>query len=197
VTIGNKPLRVSDLSIVTKGIVKGRRAPDERGPSAAVAYQSKMMSHRNTILTGCLALALTSVLHGQNKYKSTLLPESEAQQLTQLCSRPGPPKFDSAWKPAEGDIHEMETKLSRVSRLRSGCCRTGLRIERPELYFRQYVGIMVANRKLIYINAFCDDKPPTDWQERIVDVCDGGCSWGVIYDIATGKFSDLTINGVG
>jgi len=157
----------------------------------------KNMSYHYLILTGCLVLAMTSVLEGHDKNRSALLPESAAQQITQLCSRPGPPKFDGTWKPTEDDINKMESQLSRVSRLRSKSGIEGMHIERPERYYRQYVGIIVTKRKLIYINAFCDDKPPSYWQERIVDVCDGGCSWGVVYDIEHGKFSDLELNGIG
>jgi hypothetical protein len=89
----------------------------------------------------------------------------------------------------------METQLSRISRLRSKFGVIGAHIERPERYYRQYVGIVVAKRKLIYINAFCDDNPLPIWRERIVDVCDGGCSWGVVYDVEKETFSDLKMNG--
>jgi len=156
----------------------------------------KNMSLHNSILTGCLVITLTSVLGRQDKTRSVILPEKAAQQISQLCSREGPPKFDSAWTPTDDDIRKMESQLSRISRLRSKGGIEGARIERPERYYRQYVGIVVAKRKLIYINAFCDEKPPSVWKESIVDVCDGGCSWGVVYDIEKGTFSDLEVNGI-
>ena len=59
------------------------------------------MSHRNLILTGRLVLAMTSVMDEQDKNRPALLPKSAAQQITQFCSRPGPPKFDSTWNPTE------------------------------------------------------------------------------------------------
>jgi len=157
----------------------------------------KNMLQRNLILTGCLVLAVTSVLGGQDNIRSVILPEKAAQQISQLCSREGPPKFDSAWTPTDDDIRKMESQLLRISRLRSKGGIVGESIERPERYYRQYVGIVVAKRKLIYINAFCDEKPPSIWKERIVDVCDGGCSWGVVYDVEKGTFSDLEMNGIG
>lgn len=91
----------------------------------------------------------------------------------------------------------MESRLSRISRLRTESGIVGVRIENPGRYHRQYLGIVIENRKFIFINAFCDDKPPEYWRETIVDVCDGGCSWGVVYDVATGEFSHLEMNGVG
>ena len=49
---------------------------------------------------------------------------------------------------------------------------------------------------MLFINAFCDDTPPEFWREVLIDTCDGGCSWGVVYNVATGKFSYLEMNGV-
>jgi hypothetical protein len=91
----------------------------------------------------------------------------------------------------------MESHLSRIAGLRTESGIIGVRIEYPDRYYRQYLGIIVKNRKFIYINAFCDDPPPDYWQECVVDVCDGGCHWGVVYDITTGKFSQLEMNSFG
>lgn len=154
------------------------------------------MWRRNSILAGCLVLAFTAVLHGQKRDRSVVLPESAAQQITQPCSRPGPPKFDGTWRPTKADIDAMESRLTRISRLRSKSGIIGARIEHPDRYYRQYVGIIVGKRKLIYINAICGDEPPSFWRERPVMVCDGGgCSWGVVYDIVSGEFSHLELNG--
>ena len=71
-----------------------------------------------------------------------------------------------------------------------------MQIEHPDRYYRQYLGINIDDHKFIFINAFCDDKPPETWSESLIDVCDGGCSWGVVYDVATGQFSHLEMNGV-
>jgi len=90
----------------------------------------------------------------------------------------------------------MESHLSRIAGLRTESGIIGVQIEHPDRYYRQYLGIIIENRKFVFINAFCDDKPTEDWTDRIVDVCDGGCSWGVVYDVETGKFSHLEMNGV-
>jgi len=81
--------------------------------------------------------------------------------------------------------------------------RGGKRIEDPAAYYRQYLGIRVGGRNLIYVNAFDEFtakqlqeyKAKIDWRETPIIGCDGGQSfWGVVYDPATGKFSDLEIN---
>ena len=142
------------------------------------------------LFCGCI------LVMAQAQRRWTLLPESEAEHVKQLCSRPGPPEFQRTWKPTESDIQTMESRLSRISRLRTRSGIVGVRIAHPDRYYRQYLGIIIKNRRFIFINALCDEKPPDSWRERISDVCDGGCSWGVVYDVATGAFSYLEMNGV-
>ena len=154
-----------------------------------------MRTNRSLIVTLLLALAVS--ISAQTKTLWTLLPENQADRARQLCSRPGPPKFQGTWKPTNADIQTMESRLSRISKLRTESGILGVQIEHPDRYYRQYLGIIVDGRKFIFINAFCDDKPSESWHEFLVDVCDGGCSWGVVYDVTAGEFSHLEMNGVG
>jgi hypothetical protein len=72
----------------------------------------------------------------------------------------------------------------------------GIRIDHPENCYRQYVPVLVAGRKLIYVNAFCGIELPY-WRTQFVAICDGGESvWGALYDPTSGEFSDLEVNGV-
>jgi len=93
----------------------------------------------------------------------------------------------------------MESRLDRISLLRRAGLFTGKQIENPSRYYRQYVGIVVGERKLIYLNAFCEKvvKQSGDWRKNPVDVCDGGdCFWSAVYDTSSGEFSDLQVNGI-
>jgi hypothetical protein len=146
-----------------------------------------------SIVTILLALS-TSV--AQTKTRWVLLPDTEANHAKQLCSRPGPPKFSGTWKPTEKDIQAMESRFTRITRLRTRSGILGVRIKHPDRYYRQYLGIVINKRKSIFVNAFCDDTPPEFWRDVIIDTCDGGCSWGVVYNVATGKFSRLEMSGV-
>lgn len=144
----------------------------------------------------CFALLTCLSSHAQRE-KSTLLPASEAKEATDQCSRPSPSKYSDTWRPSEAEIKEMESRLSQIKRLRvKECCITGERIENPERFYMQYVGIVVDGRRLIYVNAF----PPSDasegWKEHAVNVCDGGTAWGVLYDPKAKKFFDLAVNGI-
>jgi hypothetical protein len=77
-------------------------------------------------------------------------------------------------------------------------------------YGREYGGIVVGGRKLIYINAFPhrmvdfdgtdlaeDWKHGNRWLHNAVVVCDGGHGfWGAVYDPERKTFSDFAFNGV-
>jgi hypothetical protein len=137
-----------------------------------------------------VGLATAIPAHAQRPY--TILPSSEARETTNLCSRQGIAKIDGGWEPSDADIKIVESHLDQVSRSTSD--RGSLK--GPTDYFRQYVGVIVSGRKLIYLNAIGLSDAGAGWKTRFVSVCDGGESfWGAIYDPATGKFADLHKNG--
>ena len=102
----------------------------------------------------------------------------------------------SSWTPSQTDIEGLESRLSQISRLKiRGWESTPIRIDHPEKYFRQYVGVKHNGKREIYINAFDDDPPPQDWRTRLYVVSDGDIGyWHAFYDPDTKIFSDLTIN---
>lgn len=132
-----------------------------------------------------------------------VLSQSVASKFAkrQLCSRPGPPRFDGTWTPTDADIRALESHLSKISELHTKTFRSGRQIQHPEEYYRQYFGIRVGKKNLIYINAFDDSLTSLDekilqmWRTTPIIGCDGGKSfWGAVYDPASGTFSDLEIN---
>jgi len=134
-------------------------------------------------------------LHARQQ-KWAVLPTSQSDGVARLCSRSELPKVDGGWEPTTADIDSIEKQLSKVSYLRGKLKGSPTRSSDPSYYYRQYVGVVVARQKLIYINAFCEEHPPSYWQQRLVDVCDGGCNWGVLFDPATGEFSRFGSNAI-
>lgn len=62
-------------------------------------------------------------------------------------------------------------------------------------YQRQYVGLVYGEQQVVYANFFCTSAS-MDWQNDFVLVMDGGdCFFQVKYDMATGEFFDLRVNG--
>jgi hypothetical protein len=81
----------------------------------------------------------------------------------------------------------MATRLVftvQISRLKiKGWESTAIRIEHPDKYYRQYIGVTHGGKRRICINAFCVDPPPSDWRRRLYVVSDGAtCFWQAFYD---------------
>jgi hypothetical protein len=67
--------------------------------------------------------------------------------------------------------------------------------ERLDEYNRQYIGVMLDDRQIIYANFFCDSVE-TDWRTDFVLVMDGGdCFFQFKYDVEAAQFFDLQVNG--
>lgn len=157
-----------------------------------------------------IATALSSTALSQ-RTRSALLPVSEAKALAEQCSRWSPREFTDTWIPSEDEIREMASRLRDIARLKAEkCCFKGRRVEDPEQWYIQFVGLVWKGKKIIYINAVSREQPtvyeadlstlrtvPSDrWKSEVIRVCDGGTNWGVIYDPSKRKFSDLAFNGV-
>jgi hypothetical protein len=96
------------------------------------------------------------------------------------------------WNPSAADIAKAENSIAQIAMLPGNY--TQVHIDHPDTYFRQYVPIQQAGRRLLYVNAFCE--APSYWRTQLVIVMDGGtCYWQALYDPATNKYSSLTING--
>jgi hypothetical protein len=134
--------------------------------------------------------------------RSVILNDNQAvKDIIKPCSRPGPPAFQSSWPLTRKDARELEVNLPKISRLGEGNGNTARQIKNIGQYHRQYVGIVIDGRRLIYINAFSSvlsDALDAFWRNKIINVCDGGeAFWGAVYDPLTHTFSHLAINGVG
>lgn len=100
------------------------------------------------------------------------------------------------WQPTEAEIGGLEASLPLISYLRAEnwSPRYHVSIDHPQNYFRQYVPVLRKGKKLIYINAFCEQTP--DWRQRFAVILDGGtCCWQALYDPTAHAFLTLTING--
>jgi hypothetical protein len=150
------------------------------------------MARSGVLVRMGIVVALLSVgaSWAQDRKPFVVLPAGEAQAVNQLCSRNGP-KVENGWAPEERDIEALEARLGNIKSERHGS------ISNPFSSYRQYVGIVVAGRRVIYVNAFPPQVSLKDWKTRLVSVCDGGPSfWGIQFDPSDDKFFDLEMNGV-
>jgi len=133
-----------------------------------------------------------------SKSDSVLLPAKEtATYIKYYLVNPQIPV--QSWQPTAADLDGLEANLPQISNLKENVPGPGRRIDNPNKYFRQYLGIVQSGKKQIFVNAFCGG-PVSDsdeWRHNLQIVYDGGkCFWQAWYDPATQKFSNLMINGV-
>ena len=101
--------------------------------------------------------------------------------------------LDGYWTPDPDDVRELERHLGAYLK-EAGETSPGL-ISKWSDYKRQYAGIMVDGKRLVFANYFCDAFD-VEWQRDWVFVMDGGdCFFDVKYDAETGEFYELRIHG--
>jgi hypothetical protein len=104
---------------------------------------------------------------------------------------------DGVWTPSATILAALESRIDKISNLKSKSGNTTVRIKDPRQSYRQYVGILVGGQQYIYVNGMCQ-KFRRDLHDELQDVCDGGaCFWGALYNVQSGIFSDLEANGPG
>ena len=142
----------------------------------------------------CLLFVLVAATQAQKEQRWVILPPGAANTIPVKL-------FDDSihlgsWQPSQADIDGLETNLKQVSTLKpTGWGSSPVRIEHPERYYRQYIGMTDPRQRLIYVNAFCNE-PPENWKAQLYIVMDGWtCYWQAFYNPTTKQFSNLLING--
>ena len=123
-----------------------------------------------------------------------ILPASEGRAAIDQCSRSAPERVTRFWRPTAAQVEAAEKALPAF--LHAQGHKDWLRES-----FRQYVGVVVGGKRLIYLNAFPAPTPGTaearDARTKAYTACDGGSSfWGAEFDPATSRFQHLDFNGV-
>lgn len=126
------------------------------------------------------------------------LKAAQASQLFKQCSRRAPDPRSQLWFPTAADVKAFEAKLEKhMKTIEPG---TWGAPAAGEQYRGQYAGFMRGNVKYIYA-AYV----PARYIEFLskhcssgdaIQLCDGGpYFWGIVYNTATGEFSELEANG--
>ena len=126
----------------------------------------------------------------------TVLPSTQAPQPERLCSRSGPGHISSGWDPTTSQIRQAEALLPAfVESLGRAVPRLERRVPQPDESYRQYIGVVIGGRQLIYVNVF-PRRPSTGWRTHFVHVRDGGAAfWGVLFDPQARRFFSPQFNG--
>jgi hypothetical protein len=133
----------------------------------------------------------------------TVFAGEHALELIRQCSRPSPGPVEGTWTPSPDQLDALEARLPALFDQQ-------LLVQWPHAhatatdYYRQYGGLIIDGRRLIYVNGFhkhlakgriARDSSRT-WRDYPVQVCDGGpIVFGAEYDPATREFSHFEFNG--
>jgi len=148
----------------------------------------RILSYSVVALDSCATVGAAS------DTRFAIVPASEGRAAIDQCSRSAPEHVTHFWRPTAGQVEAAEKALPAFLHARGH--KDWLRES-----FRQYVGVVVAGRRLIYLNAFpaptSGSAEARDARTKAYVFCDGGSSfWGAEFDPATGKFQHLDSNGV-
>lgn len=135
---------------------------------------------------------------------STVLASENGDKMMNQCSRSVPENIDKYFDLTKENIELLESNFRKILAIKStGCCFNGWEVENLENYGFQYIGVEINNRKYIYLNAFIIDGDDDftnwykNWKVAPIVMCDGGDGfWGVLFDLETQNFSQLSINGI-
>jgi hypothetical protein len=122
------------------------------------------------------------------------------------CTREAPDR-GGYWAPDSETIGPLEVALPpALQQALEQKIKDPSRRPAPADYYRQYIGIRIGRRQVVYINGFhrshvervASLRPELadQWRTLVVNVCDGGSSFfGAEYDPATRQVTNIRFNG--
>jgi len=107
-----------------------------------------------------------------------------------------PVERDDYWTPSADDILKLEEKIAEYLSQNSNLLYRQPPVwERLDEYQRQYIGLELGGKQIIFGNFFCTSGR-VNWREELVFMLDGGdCYFQVEYDVESGSFIMLMVNG--
>jgi hypothetical protein len=150
---------------------------------------------RGVILATFVAGLGGSTHAAQLPHDAAVLPGRMVSAILHQCSRNAPTAGESTWQPGADDVLTLERALptALVAQAAKGDPDWS---KAPTGWRRQYVGIVLNGRRLIYGNFFPRQIEASSWRAYPQIVCDGGPNFfGVVYDADARRIIDLAFNG--
>jgi len=157
-----------------------------------------MWSKVSLLLLGLILMGQRAI---QLEKRYVILSPTESENAAKYVSRWPQETVNGTWALSQSDVDGLESNISHIADIPfPHPAYKGSQIPHPEKYYRQYAGVILNGRKIIYINALCEaagNDGESYWREKFVFVYDGGkCFWNVRYDPETKIFSLLQVNGL-
>src|SRR6478735_7950418 len=115
------------------------------------------MKNSTQLAAFCCALlislgALAATATALNPANGAVLSATAGKGLLHQCSRGTPQHVTGTWTPTRQDIHDLETRLPAALAVEAR--ERGHRYEQQTTFRRQYAGLVMGSRRIIYMNAF-------------------------------------------
>jgi hypothetical protein len=95
------------------------------------------------------------------------------------------------WTPSSADVSQAEEGIRRY--LEGTVPSLSVKFSK---YIRQYTGFYHEGRKLIFVNFLCRSPSHPSWRCQPIAVDDGGdCYFSLEYDVTSGEYRHLWVNG--
>lgn len=131
-------------------------------------------------------------------YEGVLFTGAEAGFLVNVLVRSQNTSFGPMPAPVEPTLDELKrAEAALVPALRAHADKRLSELA-PKIsgYKRQYAGAVEGEHRLVVINFVCDVASHPRWAQAVVMVKDGGaCYAQAVYDLNTGRFRLLQVNG--
>ncbi len=129
--------------------------------------------------------------------RAAVIPEAEGYKVERPCSRRSPGAITAVWRPDSALVARIEKALAPL--VQGALERSpwaGKVTGTADAYYRQYVGVVIDGRRIVYVNAFrSPGGAPISWELRLATMCDGGeLSFGVEYDVEADRLQHLAFN---
>lgn len=159
-----------------------------------------------------MALGCVAVAPQENRFRPdtySIFPGERALALTSQCSR-FVPEAEGTWTPTDEDVAALEPALFRVlaTELRREGRETAAEQPEAQSFYRQYGGLIVKGRRVIYVNGVLELERRSadmarlttsftfDWRTQTMMYCDGGSNtFGVEFDVRSRRFRNFQFNG--
>jgi hypothetical protein len=164
------------------------------------------------MVLGTTALMISQAATARlNPEWGVVFPSDDGQTILRQCSRIMPDAVEGAWVPAPAVILDVEVALAPA--LQAALDKAAGVPPRASAsasdYYRQYVGIVVKGKRVVYINGFhqmlltlgAKTRPPRpgpDWRNQAVNICDGfTLAFGAEFDTGTRTIQNFHFNSPG
>src|ERR1035437_2030880 len=170
--------------------------PDFGNPDRSKVLPWFLLAGKITLLLVFSVLGITNSYAQGNKYVpdiSTIITLDKGKDLLHQCSRSTPKKVQEFFNLTQKDIVTLQLNFKKVKLVKN---ERGKKVKNLITYGFQYLGVIIKDKKYIYVNAFYVKTPQDlftkfkDWKTYPVVACKGGKSfWGVLFGLEDGTFS--------